>query len=1338
MLKQLITLSLLSLCTGHAGQPYQTSTRETLNLAGDWSRAITDDIELQQIPSGLEWEAGAVPVDGLNRMTESADKGWIYCKTPPADYFDEEGGFKVQDNRSVWFKRTVTVDPALLERHSAFLEVGGMSYRSAVFVNGEYAGGSIQSTVPLQFDLTPFLEPGENEIVLAVTTREGLMDQTTQSYLAPSWGAMMGIRGPIYLEFKPKVSVEDVFVKTFVKDESIAFTIEVDNRTSGARLLKPYVTVWSERYPKEVLAEFSGETFTAEAGRRSLVGLEENWMAPILWTLDTPEIYVAEVALYEGDRLVDTYEQTFGFREFTAEGKDLMLNGKRVVLLRDSSLNRLKTVSSDPEELAITQMDPAVNTLRPHLGTNTRDILYRAERQGVMLMPEAAYSWVNIFPHTEEQTPVWLPGVLEYYRLWARHLRNNPAVVIYSLANETYWQRTEPEEMAVAEQIVEVMRENDPTRLLQGDGENSWGGLLDVINAHYPEGNAGTLRLEYPNSSLTIPNDFWWLNEEGGSAWRSTFEWDRPLIMGEFGPGLNKEQTSTGGDEVFNWVRWQMNKNGGRDFGAGDPNRGTYYFDVLRKWCDYYRNIGVAGLNPWAGEYSEMLKPMTVAPLDFHPNVKSGGVFKRDIVVLNDGDRPLNGIRYYWEMDGRILVEEPIDFYLAPGKKKNFTLEIPVPEVEEAKSAQLLVRLFWRRANKMIEVDRFEETVYVIPDLDRSEYTDRVAVVGGDENLDQLLASIGLGGAQRIDGEEISEATQLVLVAEDAFDASMAPALDAFVENGGMVLIMAQEDWRPFRSELPERDMDHAATKTWKRAVDHPVLKNIDDAQLSYWTKDNVITRGTYKKPEGSSARVLIDTGGRFGMVWTPLVEVPVSHGAYLMSTLELTKGEPVAAQLLANIVDYSVNFQAPTLVSLNVLSGENTALETVLNDSGVIWQSGIGGVGPVLVDASAHFEMGDLKAALSQDRRVWLHGFTPETLGKVSELLPQGASLKPRPKEILGSMPINQNTLTSGVTNFDMAWYIPKLYWRGPLFEGAKLVSNPGDWLLDINLQAPGVEVLSAPNFWVEIQQERGTVFFDTLHWEQAYQKMPSKVMRLVSTMFTNLNLRFESEDLVDYSYSGVDLSAPANMAYMDIEAGDGVGGWTDQGRNDMRFFLINHSGKGNGEENGMDVPVPDFPTKVEFDGIPFWLVDPQANGNKAILSFGSDKFGSNLMREAGPIEVSGKAHKLWLLHALGWANGMSGEPVAEYIVRYADGSLTTFPVKRFVDIGDWFMPSPYPNARVAWTGDNLVAGPVGIYIMPWENPYPEKELASIEIKAGLTDSQYVLVAITKGDAAE
>ena len=118
-------------------------------------------------------------------------------------------------------------------------------------------------------------------------------------------------------------------------------------------------------------------------------------------------------------------------------------------------------------------------------------------------------------------------------------------------------------------------------------------------------------------------------------------------------------------------------------------------------------------------------------------------------------------------------------------------------------------------------------------------------------------------------------------------------------------------------------------------------------------------------------------------------------------------------------------------------------------------------------------------------------------------------------------------------------------------------------------------------------------------------------------------------------------------------------------------------------------------------------------------------------LMREVKGIPVEAEADLFHVLHASAWLTDKPGTPVAEYILHYADGSRATVPVRAHFDICDWWSFLPSSNCQIAWAGRNK-QGAVNLYLSTFRNPHPDKRIRTIDIRAGLTAAQYVVVGIT------
>jgi beta-galactosidase len=163
------------------------------------------------------------------------------------------------------------------------------------------------------------------------------------------------------------------------------------------------------------------------------------------------------------------------------------------------------------------------------------------------------------------------------------------------------------------------------------------------------------------------------------------------------------------------------------------------------------------------------------------------------------------------------------------------------------------------------------------------------------------------------------------------------------------------------------------------------------------------------------------------------------------------------------------------------------------------------------------------------------------------------------------------------------------------------------------------------------------------------------------------------------DASFRTIDLRSVVNMDWRDEVWGDGKGGWTDQGDNDMRAVKVG---------------------KQTLLGVPLDLLDPAANGGKAVLTLGSKKFLAG--PRAATVPVRQKARGLYFLHAAAWSAGH----MATYLVRYADGTRAEIPIRDKEEIMNWWYPVHGAKFRAAIHVPNAQTDDVGLLLYGWDNP--------------------------------
>ncbi len=208
--------------------------------------------------------------------------------------------------------------------------------------------------------------------------------------------------------------------------------------------------------------------------------------------------------------------------------------------------------------------------------------------------------------------------------------------------------------------------------------------------------------------------------------------------------------------------------------------------------------------------------------------------------------------------------------------------------------------------------------------------------------------------------------------------------------------------------------------------------------------------------------------------------------------------------------------------------------------------------------------------------------------------------------------------------------------------------------------------------------------------------------------------NIKITSEDLI------LDLRSAVNMGYADPVAGDGKGGWSDQGpTNDASRFRFRHVSL--------------------YAGMPFQPLDPAKNDGKAVVTMHSLRFAGP---KKIPLVTGGKlpgGRYLYLLHGLTWGGDTKGKvdtnyigkPVGALTVHSVNGREHRFEIVNGRDVADWWELRPLPNATVGVTWRNG-AVLVGLYATRFELPKDFGPVESVAVESASSGSIWLIVGLT------
>ena len=198
---------------------------------------------------------------------------------------------------------------------------------------------------------------------------------------------------------------------------------------------------------------------------------------------------------------------------------------------------------------------------------------------------------------------------------------------------------------------------------------------------------------------------------------------------------------------------------------------------------------------------------------------------------------------------------------------------------------------------------------------------------------------------------------------------------------------------------------------------------------------------------------------------------------------------------------------------------------------------------------------------------------------------------------------------------------------------------------------------------------------------------------------------------------YTPVDLSAHLNRALVDEVEGDGKGGWSDQGGNDLSKF----------------------PTGEQIiDGVKYRIGTREKGAVLFDTPVVKGRFPASIT-----VDVNAKYDEVYFLYTQAWAK--TGE-AARFVVTYADGTKASVPVENGKQIYDWWTDPTWQqhaaindnNVYAAWQGPNRKVGRVTVYHMKWVNAEPQKKIRSIEVtnRFCTAKSAFFLLAISGANA--
>lgn len=504
-------------------------------------------------------------------------------------------------------RRTFAV-PADWESRSVFLKFEGVDSAFHVWVNGQQVGYSQGSRLTSEFDVTPYLQSGEN--VLAVQVYQ--WSDGTYIEDQDMW-YLSGIFRDVYLIAQPKLHVRDFAVRTELdaayRDAVLSVKAVVACPAgalpaAGASVALTLLDADGETIAEATQAVVGGADGAADAKEIEVL-FQLDIVNPAKWSAERPSLYTLLLTLTGADGTVlETIPSRVGFRSVEVKDGLMLVNGVPIMLHgvnrhdHDPDLGRAVSLQSMVRDIVMMKQHN-INAVRTAHYPNDPRFYELCDQYGLYVMDETDLEChgVELIGDASmlSNDPAWQAAYVDRMERMVERDKNHPSIIMWSLGNESGFGCNQ-------EAMSAWCKAADPTRLIHYEGDRE-AKVCDVVSTMYSS-----------------------VEKLTGLAQK---ELDKPHIVCEYahamgnGPGGLKEY-----DETFRAYRrlqggfvWEWVDHGIRRF----TEDGREYFAYGGDFGDYPNNgnFVVDGLvspdrvpSPGLIEYKKVIEPVEIKAID--------------------------------------------------------------------------------------------------------------------------------------------------------------------------------------------------------------------------------------------------------------------------------------------------------------------------------------------------------------------------------------------------------------------------------------------------------------------------------------------------------------------------------------------------------------------------------------------------------------------------------------------------------------------------------------------------------------------------------------------------
>ncbi|HIF9442765.1 TPA: beta-galactosidase subunit alpha [Photobacterium damselae] len=408
--------------------------------------------------------------------------------------------FVPTDNPTGAYQRTFTLGEQWNDKQT-IIKFDGVETYFELYVNGQYVGFSKGSRLTAEFDISAYVQQGENLLSVRV------MQWADSTYIEDQdmwWTA--GIFRDVYLVGKEAVHVQDFTVRTDFADDyqsaTLSCSVELENLTHA--VATGYQLEYSLQDNGVEVAQGNCSIDDIDANHQVQFAIDMN--NPQQWNAENPYLYQLFITLKNSQgQILEVIPQRVGFRDIKVRDGLFYINNQYVMLhgvnRHDNDHLKGRAVGMDRVEKDLILMKQHnINSVRTAHYPNDPRFYELCDIYGLFVMAETdveTHGFANVGDLSRiTNDAAWEAVFVDRAERHVHAQKNHPSIIMWSLGNESGYGCNIRSMYAATKAI-------DDTRLVHYE-EDRDAEVVDVISTMYSRAQLMNYFGEHPHEKPRI------------------------------------------------------------------------------------------------------------------------------------------------------------------------------------------------------------------------------------------------------------------------------------------------------------------------------------------------------------------------------------------------------------------------------------------------------------------------------------------------------------------------------------------------------------------------------------------------------------------------------------------------------------------------------------------------------------------------------------------------------------------------------------------------------------------------------------------------------------------